>query len=153
MDKPYSCPMNVVEAPQRLRSLPSWLLAQLSMEARRVAGDVLTAHDLHRSQYALMASLEEFGPLSQAELSDRSGLDRSDVVRWVDELEARGFAGRTRDPGDRRRNMISLTATGRRQLAKLDALLGKAQTETLARLSPAEQQQLVRLLGQALGLT
>ena len=62
----------------RLRALPSWLLGQLSIEARRVVGEVLAEHDVHRSQYALIASLDEFGPPSQTELSDRSGLDRSD---------------------------------------------------------------------------
>ena len=65
--------MDVENAPDRLRSLPSWLLGQASMEARRIVGGVLTAEGLHRSQYALLSSLEQFGPLSQTELSERSG--------------------------------------------------------------------------------
>lgn len=144
--------MDSASAPQRLRAMPSWLVGQVAAQSRRAVGEVLDAEGLHRSQYALMASLEEFGPLSQADLSDRSGLDRSDVVRWVDELEAAGLVERTRDPGDRRRNMISLTALGRRRLKQLDSALAKAQTAFLAELSVAERQRLVGLLAKALGL-
>lgn len=144
--------MDLESVPDRLRSLPSWLLGQASVQARRIVGGVLADEGLHRSQYALMASLEQFGPLSQTALSDRSGLDRSDVVRWVDDLAARELVERTRDPGDRRRNAVSLTDQGRRRLAVLDVRLGGAQDELLAGLSAKERDQLVALLGRVLGL-
>ena len=88
--------MDVEGAPSRLRALPSWLLGQVSVRARRVVGDVLAQEGVHRSQFALMASLDEFGPLSQTALSDRSGLDRSDVVRWVDDLAHAASSGALR---------------------------------------------------------
>jgi MarR family transcriptional regulator, lower aerobic nicotinate degradation pathway regulator len=144
--------VDVDNAPNRLRSLPSWLLGQAAVEARRVVGDVLAGEGLHRSQYALMASLEEFGPLSQTALSDRSGLDRSDVVRWVDGLAAGGLVQRTRDPGDRRRNVISITRQGRHRLEELDARLGRAQQDLLRTLSDEERKLLIVLLGRLLGL-
>jgi DNA-binding MarR family transcriptional regulator len=144
--------MDTANAPERLRALPSWLLGQAAVESRRVVTEVLTAEGLHRSQYALMAALEEFGPLNQTELSDRSGLDRSDVVRWVDDLVAHDLIQRNQDSGDRRRNVISMTAAGRRRLAKLDAELGRAQDELLKALSASEKAELVRLLGRVIGL-
>lgn len=142
--------MDVDNAPDRLTALPSWLLGQLSVVARREVADVLAAHELHRSQYALLASLQQFGATSQAQLGERSGLDRSDVVRWVDELAERGFAARERDPADRRRNVVTITAAGRRLLARLDAELQGAQDRLLAPLSAREREQLVRLLRRAL---
>jgi DNA-binding MarR family transcriptional regulator len=64
-------------------------------------------------------------PLSQAQLSDRTGLDRSDVVRLVDDLTAQGFAERITDPDDRRRNIITVTGAGQAQLiALLQRILG-----------------------------
>ena len=143
--------MNAENAPHRLRALPSWLLGQASAAARRVVGDVLTRNGVHRSQYALMASLEEFGPLSQTALSDRTGLDRSDVVRWVDDLADRGIAERRQDPSDRRRNVISITDLGRHRLGELDTQLADAQRELLTALSTDEREQLVLLLGRVLG--
>jgi DNA-binding MarR family transcriptional regulator len=144
--------MDVGNAPNRLRTLPSWLLGQASVEARRVVSEVLAEAGLHRSQYALIASLEEFGPLSQTALSERSGLDRSDVVRWVDGLAEHGLVERTQDPGDRRRNVISITDPGRRQLEELDARLGGAQDALLRALSTEDRKQLIMLLGRVLGL-
>ncbi len=144
--------MDVQQAPHRLRSLPSWLLGQVSIEARRVVGQVLAEEEVHRSQYALMASLDEFGPLSQTELSERSGLDRSDLVRWVDGMVATKLVKRSQDPRDRRRNVISLTGRGRQRLGHLDARLGEAQNELLKELSVADRKRLVVLLGRVLGL-
>jgi DNA-binding MarR family transcriptional regulator len=144
--------VDVDNAPNRLRSLPSWLLGQAAIEARRAVSEVLAREGVHRSQYALMASLEEFGPLSQTALSDRSGLDRSDVVRWVDGLAARGLVQRTRDPGDRRRNVISITRQGVVRLEELDADIGRAQQDLLSGLSDEERRLLILLLRRLLGL-
>jgi DNA-binding MarR family transcriptional regulator len=143
--------VDVNGAPTRLRRLPSWLLGQLNVEARRAISAVFAAHDLHRSQYALLAALEQFGPQSQAALSQRSGLDRSDVVRWVDELAGRRLVARAPDPADRRRNVVSINAAGRRLLDRLDLEIGAAQERLLAALSRSERRQLVQLLAKALG--
>jgi MarR family transcriptional regulator, lower aerobic nicotinate degradation pathway regulator len=144
--------VDVETAPDRLRILPSWLLGQLTVAARRSVGAVLAENGIHRSQYALLAALEQFGPLSQVALSERSGLDRSDVVRWIDELAGAGAVERTKDPDDRRRNVVSISAQGRRLLKRLDAKLRAAQDELLHRLSPRERAQLVGLLSRALGV-
>jgi MarR family transcriptional regulator, lower aerobic nicotinate degradation pathway regulator len=53
---------------------------------------------------------------------------------------------RAPDPTDRRRNVVSITPTGRRQLRKLDRLLRKVQDQVLAPLSPEERSQLIHLL-------
>ncbi|BEP12252.1 MarR family winged helix-turn-helix transcriptional regulator [Acidothermaceae bacterium B102] len=144
--------MDTETAPRRLQRLPSWLLGQANVEARRVVSEVLAQEDLHRSGYALMATLEEFDPLSQTELADRSGHDRSDVVRLVDELEKAALVKRDRDPEDRRRNVVTITPAGRRRLVALDAALVGAQDQLTARLTPSERKQLVTLLAKLVGI-
>jgi MarR family transcriptional regulator, lower aerobic nicotinate degradation pathway regulator len=139
--------VDVENAPSRLRALPTWLVAQAAIRGQRIVAEVLTEQDSHRSEYALLAGLDEFGPQSQTELSERSGLDRSDIVRWVDDLVARKLARRSQDPQDRRRNVITLTALGRRRLGTLDRAVGTAQQRLTKGLSAAERQQLVALLG------
>ena len=52
-------------------------------------------------------------PLSQRELSERLGLDPSDTVAVVDILESAGYVSRDRDPSDRRRHALTLSADGR----------------------------------------
>jgi DNA-binding MarR family transcriptional regulator len=77
-------------------------------------------------------------------------MDRSDVVAAVNELTARGLADRSPDPADRRRNVITITPAGTAHLRLLEELLGRVQDQLLAPLSPAEREQLTRLLTQVL---
>jgi DNA-binding MarR family transcriptional regulator len=138
--------MDIDAVPHRLRSLPSFLLAQGSLRAGAAVREALAAEGLHRSQYSMLCSLDESGPQSQVELGERAGLDRSDVVRWVDDLETAGLVTRTKDPADRRRNVVAMTAAGRRRLGRLHKAVDSAQDSALATLSVAERDQLVRLL-------
>jgi DNA-binding MarR family transcriptional regulator len=132
--------------PARLRELPSRLLGIASGQAQRLVGDVLAAEGTRKWHYATLAALEEFGPASQSALSDRTGIYRSDLVATLNELTDGGYVKRTPDPDDRRRNVITLTAEGRRRLERLDALLADVQNDLLAPLTAAERADLVRLL-------
>jgi DNA-binding MarR family transcriptional regulator len=66
----------------------------------------------------------------------------------VDDLADRELVDRAPDPADRRRNIITITPVGIRQLQRLDELLTQIQDEVLAPLSTAERAQLAQLLTQ-----
>jgi DNA-binding MarR family transcriptional regulator len=132
--------------PARLRRLPSRLLTQTAMHADRLANQGLARADARRWHYAVLASLQEFGPASQAALSRRTGIYRSDLVAVINELAARGLIDRAPDPADRRRNVITMTSHGRRHLHRLDKLVATIQEDLLAPLTQPERDQLVRLL-------
>lgn len=131
----------------RLAAMPSRLLAQAAAAAGRIVGEALAGAGAHRWHYAVLATLEAFGPSSQAALSRRTGLDRSDMVATLAALEAGGLVAREVDPGDRRRNVVTLTEAGGARLEALDLLLAEAQEAALAPLAEAERAELVRLLG------
>src|SRR5262249_54508570 len=57
---------------------------------------------------------------------------------------------RATDQTDRRRNIITITATGRAHLARLNTLLADVQDELLAPLSPGERQALAGALTRVL---
>jgi DNA-binding MarR family transcriptional regulator len=134
------------EFPQRLQRAPTWLLSQASGHARGLLAEALGAHGARGYHYRVLAALEEHGPLSQADLGRRTAIDRSDMVAAVNELQARRFVRRAPDPRDGRRNVISLTAAGRRRLAVLDDAVAGVQERLLAPLDAAERRQLVDLL-------
>ena len=136
--------------PARLRGKPSWLMTQTALRAHRLVSEGLAAADARGYHYRLLAALEEFGPASQATLGRRTGIDRSDVVEAVNELADGGLIERTRDPEDRRRNIIAITPAGVRQLRRLDGVLAGIQDELLAPLSADERDELVRLLRRVL---
>jgi DNA-binding MarR family transcriptional regulator len=132
--------------PARLRNMPSRLLSLTAMHADRLITDGLGGADARKWHYALLAALAESGPASQAELSRRTGIYRSDMVAVVNELADAGYVERSSDPRDRRRNVITLTPKGRRRLRRLDTLLAELQDSLLAPLTPPERDELIRLL-------
>jgi DNA-binding MarR family transcriptional regulator len=136
--------------PAMLMAKPSWLISEVSRLAHPLLNGRLATAGSRGYHYRLLAALQEFGPASQAGLGRRTGLDRSDVAAAVNELAARGLARRAPDPADRRRNVISITPAGTAHLRRLDELLDGVQDELLAPLSPAERQQLIRLLNRIL---
>jgi MarR family transcriptional regulator, lower aerobic nicotinate degradation pathway regulator len=125
-------------------------MTQTAMHAHRLVSEGLAAADARGYHYRLLAALEEFGPASQAALGRRTGIDRSYVVEAVNELADRGLVERARDPEDRRRNIITITPAGVRQLRRLDEVVAGIQDELLASLSADERDELARLLRKVL---
>jgi DNA-binding MarR family transcriptional regulator len=134
------------KTPDRLRRRASRLLSQLTMRSDRLVTEELARADARKWHYAVLASLQEYGPGSQAELSRRSGIYRSDMVGVLNELAERDLVERAPDPADRRRNVITISPRGRRHLRRLDNVLDDLHDELLAPLSPAERDQFVQLL-------
>lgn len=135
-----------LKTPDRLRRRASRLLSQLGVPSDRLITEGLARVDARKWHYAVLASLQDYGPGSQAELSTRSGIYRSDMVGVLNELAERDLVERAPDPDDRRRNIITISARGRRHLRLLDQVLDDLQDELLAPLTPAERDQFVRLL-------
>jgi DNA-binding MarR family transcriptional regulator len=136
----------VDDTPERLVGKPSWLITQLATHVRRLVSDAFTDAGARGYHYRILAALREFGVASQIELARRSAMDRSDVVAAINELVEQGHVERTPDPDDRRRNLVSITKEGERQLRRLDQSLHRVQGELLAPLSPQERLALFRML-------
>ena len=62
--------------------------------------------------YPVISALARFGPLSAAQLSEETGIDRSVVSRRATRLEAAGLVERTPDPCDGRAVLLVLTEAG-----------------------------------------
>lgn len=138
------------ETPARWERLPSWLLTQTAAHAGRLVADGFSAVGARGYHYRLLATLEQYGPASQAALGRRSGIHVSDMVATVNELAENGLVERAPDPADRRRNTVTLTAAGKRQLRRLEKQLAERQDELLAPLTPEERFRLAKLLAKLL---
>lgn len=135
---------NALQPPARLRGLASWQTNKVSTLGAR-----LTARRMPlgaRSDFAVLAALEEYGALSQADIGRRLGLDRNDVHGVLNRLESGQDVDRQTDPANRRRNIVTLTDTGRQRLEELQRHADAVQDELLAGLDAAERQQLHGLL-------
>ncbi|MBW1596625.1 MarR family winged helix-turn-helix transcriptional regulator [Streptomyces sp. JJ38] len=130
----------------RLRKLPTRLMSLAAIQSDRLVNEALARADARKWHYAVLATLGEFGAVSQAELSSRTGIYRSDMVAVVNELAERRLLERSPDPADRRRNVITITRQGRARLRRLDELLTAAEDAVFAPLTAPEREQLTRLL-------
>lgn len=130
---------------RRMWALPSWLLNQAASRANKLVGDAFGRPGAKRN-YGVLAGIGEFGPLSQADLSRRLGIDRSDIVGALNELERDGLAVRAPDERDRRRNAIRITPEGVEALHALDEVVNRAQDALMEPLSADERAQLEALL-------
>ena len=138
--------MDLDDAPARLRTLPTWLLNQAAVRGQRAGAEAFAAVGAHRTHYSVLAALDEFGPASQAALGRRCGIDPSDMVALMAVLTDDGLVERAPDPSDRRRNVVSITAGGRRRLGELTTAVDGAQDALLEPLNTSERADLVTLL-------
>ncbi|GAA0246268.1 hypothetical protein GCM10009527_048700 [Actinomadura nitritigenes] len=132
--------------PERLRHAASWLINQVSAHSHRLVADRFAAAGARGYHYRLLATLEEYGPASQADLGRRAAIDRSDVVAALNQMADKKLVERAPDPADRRRNIITLTPAGRSHLRELDRVLAGIQDELLAPLSPPERARFTEML-------
>src|SRR3954453_23756700 len=101
-----------MDAPARLRTKPSWLLSQAALAGDRLVSEALAQEGVRKYHFRVLVALADDGPLSQAELGRRLGIDRSDMAAVTTELETRGYLTRRPDDAARRRNVVARTSAG-----------------------------------------
>jgi DNA-binding MarR family transcriptional regulator len=152
MPKEMLPPTTQAPQPERIRDRATWLLSRNYGRSHGLLQEGFAAHGdgLRGYHYRLLAALEESGPSSQADLARSTGVDRSDVVGVLGELEGRGMITRDVDPTNRRRNVVSITPAGRRTLTALDEVVDEVQERVLEPLSASERRTLRKLLSKLL---
>jgi DNA-binding MarR family transcriptional regulator len=109
-------------------------------------GQALAALDMGTHEFAVLNHLQQAGPLSQQDLGSALRINPSNLVGLLDALEADGLIVRPRDPADRRRHLVDLTAPGQRRLARAKQAAAAAEQELLAPLSEVERKDLHGML-------
>lgn len=124
------------------RSSPGLLLALLGQVAMRRLRDAHTAHNLKPRQFQLLGLLHDRGAMGQRELGQSMGIDPSILVTLLNPLEADGFVSRERNPEDRRRHLVTLTAAGQRHFDSATRAQREAEDALFAGLDDDQRQQL-----------
>lgn len=92
-----------------------FLLSRASGVVAKSVSEALAPLGLRVRSYSVLAfATEEAGGVNQRRLAALMGLDPSQVVALIDELESRGLVRRGSDPSDRRNKLIEATEEGRR---------------------------------------
>ncbi|WP_038133623.1 homoprotocatechuate degradation operon regulator HpaR [Thioclava indica] len=129
------------------RSLPIALLRAREMVMERFR-PMLNAHDVSEQQWRVLRVLRESGAIDATKLAERACVLAPSLTRMLRSLEARGLIETRRDPKDRRRTRVALTAQG-------DAFLRAASPQSAAIYAQLETevgaQRIARLLDELNG--
>lgn len=106
----------------------------------------LAAVDLRPAQFSVMLVIDRNPGLKQSQVSAALGIQRTNFVAMVDELEKRGLAQRAPVPGDRRSYALVLTDAGRALLREATALQAGQEARIAAALGPGGRETLLSLL-------
>src|SRR5215210_6730964 len=128
------------------RSRPGLLLALLGQEAMRRLRAAHTAHNLKPRQFQILGLLHDHGGLAQRELIQEMAVAPSILVTLLNPLEADGLVTRERDPGDRRRHLVTLTPAGEKHLVSASRAQKDTEDALFAALDDDQRERLRTLL-------
>src|SRR6185503_9147613 len=126
-------------------------VVRLSRMAGQRLGEALAAMEMRTHEFPVLNHLSESGPVSQQELGWALRINPSNLVGLLDLLEADGLLVRVRDPHDRRRHLVTLTAVGRKRLVRAWETAATAEADLLSPLSEHEREQLRSMLERLAG--
>ena len=132
--------------PPGLDDSPSHLLHR----AVQVALDIYAAEfgptGVTQRQYAVLAAVEAREGLTQSELVQATGIDRSTLADMVARMIAKGLLERERSTVDARANAVRLTPEGRVTLELARPKMAAADAQVLRRLPGRDREAFLRLL-------
>lgn len=121
------------------------LLRRAASRTRQVMQAVMPA-GVQPRDYAVLGVLAESDAISQQDLAERLGINRTAMVKLIDRLEEAGQVTRSRNPADRRSYTLSLTPAGRVAMAAMGPFIARGEVELTTALRPAERRRLNDLL-------
>ena len=123
------------------------LLLKIGKVAERRIAEALKPTGLTPRHLGVMFEVQAC-PTSQQALIEMIGVDPSKLVGLLNDLEAEGLIVRKRDPEDRRRHIVEVSAKGSARLAEAKKIATTVEEELLAGLDPGQREQLLALLAQ-----
>ena len=115
-----------------------YLLKQLELAVRSQLDDMFRPIGLTALQYTALTVLERRPDLSSAQLARSSFVTAQTMADMVTALQERGLIERHRDPADRRRLVLALTAEGWKLLGQYRAKVSALEAQMLSGLTQEE---------------
>ncbi|WP_238019782.1 MarR family winged helix-turn-helix transcriptional regulator [Dactylosporangium sp. AC04546] len=104
------------------------------------------SNEVTSTQFAVLSAIASTPHIDQNSLSRQVSLDTSTVGDVVNRLLERGYVVRSRDPDDRRRNVLTLTEEGDRLHAVISVAASRMTERLVESLSEQDRDDLVRIL-------
>lgn len=130
-----------------LNASPSHLLHRAQQIAANHSAAALKSAGLTLRQFSVLAALSGNEGVSQSDLVNATGIDRSTLADMVARMETGGMIKRSDSKTDARAKSVSLTAKGKKAFDKALPAVTKADMAIFATLAKAKQDALMQGLG------
>lgn len=104
--------------------------------------------DINSRDISVLEALAQGARLSQLDLAEELGINRTIMVSVIDRLEERGYVARTRNPENRRSYVLSITESGRNELERSRTVFIERDKQLTVPLDSAERARLNELLAE-----
>jgi DNA-binding MarR family transcriptional regulator len=141
----------MVKAGNPLNRSATHLLHRAGQRAADIFSEESRAGGLTPRQFAVLMAVSEQEGLTQTELVERTGIDRSTLADIVARLLSRSLIQRRRAKDDGRAYAIKLSAQGAKALRDAQPGAAAADMRLLANLPPAKRQDFLESLNMIVG--
>lgn len=121
-------------------------LIRRAQQVHNVLWTTSVSRDVTPTQFSVLSVVASHPSGDQNALARMASLDTSTIGAVVNRLIERGWLAAGKDPGDRRRNLLTLTSEGERLHAEISELAAAMTDRMVAGLSQEDQEELLRLL-------
>jgi MarR family transcriptional regulator, lower aerobic nicotinate degradation pathway regulator len=141
-----------MKLPEILSARTSYLLGRAASRVQAMGERDLEPLGITPREYSVLAVLAERSPLSQTQVAEILGLDRTTILKLGASLEGKRLVLRERDANDARAYAVALTRAGDELRAEAFELLLACEARFLAPLNRKEREQLHDLLARVTDL-
>jgi DNA-binding MarR family transcriptional regulator len=119
-----------------------YLLKHANLRYEQLVTAELAPLGIGPREWAALLCLDEQNGLSQREVAELLGIDRTRMVGLVDELQEKGWVERRPHDDDRRKNIVTLTRTGRALKERGSRVMDRCEQRFLSVLDASDAEQL-----------
>jgi len=139
--------MDVKTTTQTVRSGSiGWMIKRVSARLDEEMNAQLQPHGLELTAFAILMTIYEHHPLSQAAIGARLDMPAYKVSRGLDALETLGLVARAADPASRRAHVIRPTDAGMALAPQMYGVVARVNAKLAAPLSEGEAAQFQEML-------
>jgi DNA-binding MarR family transcriptional regulator len=139
--------VNGAMEPPTLKQYVGYAIRRAQLRAYQNFFETLAAQETTPARFTLMLLIRENPGIRSVDLARILNVARSGLVKLMDEFDRQELITRETLQSDRRNQAISLTPLGRRRLKQLERAVTEHEASITRKLSAAERQQLLDLLG------
>jgi DNA-binding MarR family transcriptional regulator len=129
-----------------LAQAPSHLLRRCVQYANDLFSQEPGASDLTKQQYTVLAAVEQNEGMSQTDLVNITGIDRSTLAEMIRRMIEKGLLDRERTEADQRANAVRIAAGGRKALRSARSASERVERALLSGLSSTDRSRFIRML-------